>query len=609
MNASNLRIGGNERRRALLLIGLAGVVALCGGFLAFSSAECDILVRHASFGWMWALCFGGAAALAAVIREAGGWRWAASAAWPGRVHAALIALAWVWILGMDAPGYKVLFDEPVLASTSFTLHTERELATTTRAYPIDGLFTVLRAYLDKRPPLFPFLAAAAHDLTGYRAANAFLVNGLGTLALLWCAWHLGRRYGGGPGGGACAVGLLATLPTLGINATSAGMDLINLAMLAGWWCAALGYVDRPTPARAALLVMVTALLSYCRYESVLYVGSAALIWTAASLRARRWLLTPVWALLPLALVLYAWHNTVLSHSPLMWELRPEQTNRFSFEYAPGNLAHAWRFFLATGWTLPNSPLLTVAGLAGGLILAVRRLRRRLTLPANEATALAAAGAGVLGNLALLMCYYWGGLDDPLVARLSLPAHLLLALLAVAGWRELMSWRRLSLVSWRWPGLAIGAALLTLTVPSAAVDRYTALNLMRRNFEWERRVAARFWPAPDLVITNRSPICWLVEGVPAVSMDRARLRENEVRWHLQHHTFHTVLIMQRVLTLGTGGGWMVDSTDDLPANWRLEEVAVKRFGFTLTRVSRLVAIDLPVPSADSEAESGIERPRS
>jgi hypothetical protein len=306
------------------------------------------------------------------------------------------------------------------------------------------------------------------------------------------------------------------------------------------------------------------------------------------------MLANVWALLPLALVLYAWHSTVLSNTPSLWELRPEQSHRFSFAYAPNNLAHAWRFLFAVGWSLPNSALVTTAGLLGGIIAAIRMIQRRSVLGSSERAALAIIGTGVLVSFAMLMCYYWGELDDPLVSRLSLPLHLLLVIAAIAGWRELAAWVPRCSLQWRWLGGVVAVVLLTITIPAAARDRYTANNLMRKNFDWERTIAAKFWPAPDLVITNRSPICWLADGVCSISVDRARLRLDQLQWHLQHHSFATVLVMQRVLTRGAAGGWVVDPTDVLPERCRLEEVAVRRMGLTLTRVSRVVEVEPEPP---------------
>jgi hypothetical protein len=337
------------------------------------------------------------------------------------------------------------------------------------------------------------------------------------------------------------------------------------------------------------MVLSSLLLAYTRYESVLYVATAVLVWLGVVWRDRRWCFMSVWIIMPLALILYGWHNTVLSNSPALWELRENQTQRFSLEYAPNNLLHAGKFLFNTGRNIPNSVFLSTAGLAGGILVLVQLLRRRAVVRPGIYIALGAVAAGVLANFAVLMCYYWGELDDPIVTRLSLPFHLLLASLAVAGWTE---WRALrpGWGSWKAPLAGVGIALLIWTVPTITRHRYTERDLMRDNFEWERRVVASYWPPPGLVISSRSPICWLAERIPSLSFERVRLREDGVKWHLAHHSFGKVLVMQRVLTSGRDANWGVDMTQQLPSRWRLKEVAVRRMGLTLTRISELVAID-------------------
>jgi hypothetical protein len=568
---------------------MAGAVALYGGFMYFTPEGCARLVRAVGYWWMFGLLTAAVAAAIWCIRTSDGWRAFGSRVWPGRSHVFFLVLCCLWVFRMDRPGQKVLFDEPVLASTAFTLHYERELGTTTRAYPLHGIFTVLRTYLDKRPPLFPFVVAVVHDVTGWRVANSIYVNMGGTIVLLWLVWLLGRHYGGSPMAGSMAVALLATFPELGICATGAGMDLINLLFLVGTWLVAIAYAERPEEPRAVLLVICALLLTYCRYESVLYVGSAALVWLLVAGRRRYWVPETIWALLPLGLLLYAWHNTVLSHSPELWELRDEQSQRFSLGYAPNNLTHAVKFLFVPTWDQPNAVLLAVAGCLGGFWLLSRLSRRAAVVENAPKITLLAFGGAILANFVLLMCYYWGELDDSIVTRLALPLYLLLALLAVAGWRELGA-RFAQLSGWRWPGLAIAASLLVLTIPTLALDRYSEKNLMRKNIEWEHRFVAKYWPAPDLIITNRSPIVWLAEGIPSIAIDHARLRGNSILWHLQHHSFGRILVAQRVITLGANGGWVVDSTDEVPATWKLTEVAVKRIGLTLTRISVLTDLE-------------------
>lgn len=583
--ASPLKAEGatRSRWRVPALLVLSGVAALVLGFRTFTPALCDTLVRRLGFSWVVILLAGVGVALHAVARERGGWKAAARAALPRGRALIWILLTWGWLMRMDPPGYKVLFDEPVLAATAYTLHLEREFATTSRNYEIGGFSTIVQTYLDKRPPVFPVIVSLVHDLTGYRLANLWIVNGAATLLLVWLVWWSGRRLGAGEGAGVAALAWVATVPILGINATSAGMDLFNVLMVAAWFVAVVLYLAVPTAARCALLVFTALLLAYCRYESVLYACATGGVWLVGCWRARARHWHPVLALLPLGLVLYGWHSTMLSHSPELWELRPGQTHRFSAEYAPNNLEHAGIYFFRWTWKLANSPALAWLGLAGAAVLLVRFRRLR---PDELALGVFAAVVGV--QLTLIIFYYWGELDDPIVSRLSLPAHLWLALAAIGGWRVLQErWPRQT--SWRWLTGGAGLALVAHTVPVVAADRVTTPNLIRRNYEYEEKIISAYWPRPGLLIGNRSTLCWLAQGWPAISLDRARGRERELRWHLDRHSFGTVLVMQRVLTLGGTGGWAVDATDTVPEHWQLEEVTVKRIGLTLTRISRLVAV--------------------
>jgi hypothetical protein len=588
----------SQRRRFLLLV-MAALFGLYLGFLRFDSVKSQWLVRNFGYSWMLVLSGAWLAAVIAVFRaESRSLR----TLWPGSRHALLILACFYWIMRMDPVGYKVLFDEPVQVSTALTMHQDRELAATVRAYSLNDIFTVLTSHLDKRPPFFPFLIATVHDLTGYRLNNAFFVNGVGTIALLLVVWHIGRLIGSCPAAGGVFVVLLATLPALGVTATSAGMDHINLSLIALLLLTAMLYSRNGTNHRLWLMVITALLLAYTRYESVLYIATIGLIWIGISWRDRRWEISWVWLLLPVALVLYGWHNTVLSNNPALWELRENQTDRFSLSYAANNLLHARIFLFSLGRELPNSVLLTVAGLLGAVIVAVQNLRRRSAIPMGLHIAIGAVAAGVLVNFALLICYYWGELDDPIVTRLALPLHLLFAVLAVAGWAE---WNALKprWASWRIPLGAGALAIVIWTAPTIAKHYYTERDLMRDNFEWERRIVAEYWPAPGLIITNRAPVCWLAERVPALSFEHARARQDRLKWHFDRHSFGRVFVMQRVLTGGGNGEWGVDLTQQVPETWRLREVAVRRVGLTLTRISELIAIDpLETPVANRLADN-------
>jgi hypothetical protein len=126
------------------------------------------------------------------------------------------------------------------------------------------------------------------------------------------------------------------------------------------------------------------------------------------------------------------------------------------------------------------------------------------------------------------------------------------------------------------------------------------NLTRRNIEWEERVLEKLWPAPGLIITNHAAICWLADCRRAIGFDRRALARSGLRWHLERQTFGAVLVMQRLVIGSSAGGWSVDPADRVPNTWQMEEIAIRRVGLGLTRISRLLSIDPPPASTPQQS---------
>src|SRR4029077_9326301 len=140
-----------------------------------------------------------------------------------------------------------------------------------------------------------------HDATGFRLANAFVLNGCLTVILLWLVHWFSARFAGRKAA-AVALFLMATLPLLGETATSAAMDLLNLTMLALAASTAALYLEVPGPDRLSLLVLSTILLAQSRYESLLYVVCSAGVIVLGWFRIRRVVLSWLAVLSPFLLV-------------------------------------------------------------------------------------------------------------------------------------------------------------------------------------------------------------------------------------------------------------------------------------------------------------------
>jgi hypothetical protein len=582
-------------RKRLLLFALSGAVALGVGFILVAPKQAEFLIRQGGYYYMLAL-FAGFVTYAIRVARARREAWQGWLLHPGWTGAAL-GVATLFTLWSDSYQHKVLFDEYVLQATGFHMHATKEVGTVIRAYDLDGTWLPIDTFLDKRPYFFTFLLSLVHDLTGYRIANIFVLNSLLAAAFLgltyWFARELTDRAGG-----LLAVALLATMPLLGQNATSAGMEMHNLTMLILVMCLALLYLRAPGDDRLSLLCLGTVLLAQSRYESAIYVLPVAAIVLAGWVRAKAVILPWVAVITPVLLIPYAWHNRVLSATPLLWQLGEGQTSRFSTSYLLINLKGAVHFFFNFGNTLANSWYLSVLGFAGLAWLAWKSVRWFRTRPPVSLAGQVALiiGAGVAGNFIMVQFYYWSRLDDIVTSRFALPMTLMLALLAAVWVCQLNQ---------RWPAqrlafAGVGVFLLVSGLPAIAYRLYTTENLVMREIDWERDIVLSRPPGPRLFISNKSSIPWVLWQTPSLIIGVARQRGDQLRYHMAQGTFHEILVSQALRPTTPDGNFGVDPDDLLPAGFRLETLAEKRFGGRMERLSRLVAVD-PAPPGPVETK--------
>lgn len=571
----------------LVLFGVLAVVAVYFGFIAHDVGESRALVQRWGY-YSIALTFGWT--VLALGRIAPDW-WRLGPPLARRealgVGATILALTLLAVLTVPY-SYKVLYDEFVLQNTALNLHQLREVGTTVRGYEIEGAFTAMGSYLDKRPFFFAFLVSLLHDLTGFREGNAFALNTALLPVILALVFALARRLMP-PRPAWAAVVAFGAFSLLAHNATGAGMELLNLALLLLVVLLAVFYLQAPDEPRLAALVLAAVLLAQTRYESSLYVAPAALVILEGWRRAGRIILPAAGVLAPALLIPYALHNTYLSGTPLLWELREGVESRFGLEFLAANLERAAAFFFDFSGLIMNSWWLGVAGLpafAWVLWRLLRGLRGWRTASPADAAAVVFATA-VTANLGLLMFYYWGALDDPIVSRLSLPFCTALAL--ALGWtaaRVPERWRERAVL------FVVGGALLSyLTSGLRSNAHHWEQNLLMREIAWEVQALDALPPANRLVVSNKSPLIWLGREQPAISTGRARWRAEGIKFHLDHHTFQEVLVLQTLRPVGADGGYQLDPADRLPAHYVLEPVTERRFGTRLARISRVREIRL------------------
>jgi hypothetical protein len=133
------------------------------------------------------------------------------------------------LLTHETFGFKIVMDEIMLLGTSMSMHFDKTVLTPMRGNDIQGSFVILDGMMDKRPLFFPFLVSLLHDVTGYRPANAFVLNGGLTVLFLSLVNLVGRLLAGRVAGW-LGVALFAGLPLLAHNATVIEPDLDWLAL-------------------------------------------------------------------------------------------------------------------------------------------------------------------------------------------------------------------------------------------------------------------------------------------------------------------------------------------------------------------------------------------
>jgi hypothetical protein len=585
----------------LAAVGLVGLLALYLGFIGIEVALAEPLIKKWGYHfmaltvvwWVWSLW-----QLWRRPEHAGANPDAPQEKWSRREVLSMFvvtAALMVSLLGMETLRSKVLYDEYVLQSTAYNMHHFREVATMVRGYDLLGSFVSTDNYLDKRPYFFPFLVSLVHDVLGYRPINAYILNVLLMPLTLMVAYLLGRRWHGWRGG-MIALCLLGTLPLFGQNATGSGMEILNVLMLLMAVLVGGLYLEKPENRSLSVFILSVVLLAQCRYESAIYVVSGVMVVLLGWWRAGRVVLSGVAIFSPLLLVPVALHNKVLSESPILWEMKEDQTSRFGWEYVPDNLLGVFEFWFHPGLMMANSVLLSFLGILGLGVVLIWAVRRRPNLRRLDGHALTwlAFAVGIGANLVLVLFYFWSRFTDPMASRFSLPPYLLMvfAVVLLARWMDR-----------RWPvsKIILGATLVAYLgwgVPKHAHHFYSRMGV--DEIEWERRFVKSLPPQNRLVLTNKTSLVWLLEKTPSILLDRAIMMEDRLAYQLTQPMFDEILVSQSMRPTSVDGFHEVVLEERLPEQFELETVAERRFGTRIARISRLVAINsksLPEGSGD------------
>lgn len=489
-------------------------------------------------------------------------------------------------------GFKVSMDEEILSASAKSLYEDQVYHVGVHGEQGADGFEVTAGYLDKRPWLYSFSVSILHTLSGWRVANAYVVNALSGIAFVFVICAFGRRLGGAPGAWV-GVLLAASIPLVAQCSTGGGMDLLNATLLASLFLLGTKYLEGPSEVGEGALISIAILLTYSRYESLLYVAPVLLVvglgWY---LKGRIFLSLPALLLAPLLLPVFI-QNRYFRESAMLWEFQNPTQSSFGFEHVGENFPRAIYFFFNLSDALPNSAVVSILGLSSMVVIlvwSVRYLPRRW----HQHQALLCWGvftATVIINFIILMAYYEGKLDRIFGSRLSLPMQLGLiwAPCAVLGiWESSRRGYRLLIT-------VITVYILVWTLPANGRELFTQRNYVQNELNWLREVVAPDVLRNDLVIDQNS-IGWTLHEKQALRPRAALKRIDWLAAQQESGAIENIYYVERMEYSVSEGELSLESSRLPQGVFDLQPLLQKSFRpfskLRLYRVSEIHADSLP-----------------
>ncbi|MEN8844367.1 MAG: glycosyltransferase family 39 protein [Lentimonas sp.] len=576
----------SKRHIMFLLLSLASLCSVWLAFFAFDSWQAIYVVKN--FGYWLMLANVSVVLFLAYKRYSGRF---------GRIFAVLrqrkpvvvFVVVCAGILQVLQPhGFKIVMDEPVLASTALRMHEYQEVMVTVRAHQINGVFRQLDGYVDKRPFFYPFLVSLLHDVVGFHADNPIVLNGLLSILFLAILFHTGEQccpqYGG-----YLSVALLMTMPLLAMSATGGGFGILNLVMILLVAQLGITYLNDLRVDSMNLLIFMGLLLTQTRYESVLFVLPIALVVLLGWMKSKQMQISKLTLCAPFLMVPFGLQRVIFDGSALAYELREGAAKAFSFAYIPDNLVHAAEFFF--NWKTveyANSALLSWCFIAAVMLLLHAIFSRRITIDVKQPIIVVLLGFSVIVifNFFLLMAYHWGQLNDIMATRIALPFILFQSLVCVVAVRAIAF--RLIAVK------AIFAVLVTFfigfTVPSTAKNDYLQWVPGRHEAIWVQQQSKELKERNVLLISN-THLMSIAERVPTIAQFWAKKNKAKLKLHLDMHTYEAVYLFHMMVADPRGGEGMLPATP-VYRDYDLELITESKLGEKrFIRMSRITDVRL------------------
>jgi len=424
-------------------------------------------------------------------------------------------------------------------------------------------------------------------VAGYRPENAFILNAVLVFVFLALVCVAGRKLAGRQAGWLGVV-LFAGLPLLGQNATGGGFELLNLVMILSTLLLGARFIEKRDGASFTALCYSGLLMAQVRYESAIFLVPVAAIILWVWRREGRAILTWPVVAAPVLMVTCALQSRIFDIQTTAWQLqsKPGLTRPFSLSYIGDNLAHASGFFFGKPTDQPNSYVLSALGCVAVafLILLIAKRLKALSAETPVSAATILFSFAFAAHFALMMCYFWGHFDDPVIRRLSLPTHLWMVLAVMA---VLTQFPKPAVVRTLIAVAALG--VLTQGVPSMAAHAYNQEYLAGLETAWRRKFMAE-QPRRDYLMIDNDSILWVAHQVSSTPVASAATRKEAIVFFMKNHTFSDIYVFQRYTIDAETGKMTLRDGDDLGPDYVLEPVKEERLALlTLTRISRITEI--------------------
>ncbi len=492
-------------------------------------------------------------------------------------------VASLFLYTREGGGFKITFDEHTIANTAKSLHYDR-----TAVYRESSLMLLDEtSAVDKRPILFPFLIATAHDIFGYDIDNSFRLNGILTVVFLILLYTLGRTLFDARAGW-LAMALAVSTPIISQNSSGGGLEVTNLVGIFTTFLLALRYAEKPECLnRFSCLIVSVALFSHARYESPILVAPAIAVIAINWFRMRSIQISWIAAVAPLFFIPVAWQHKYADARIDFKQIQNEGDTFFGLSYLSDNLGHATNFFFTHNRMVASTPLVGVIGILCLIALLALSLTRNKEWSQRLKTLYVAQifGLTLIAQFLLILGFSHGQLDNPIVTRLGLPFISLTILCGGIG---------LSIVSQatsthRIAVFATAAICFLYAVHRYSNPLYTTNNMILKRIEWlvDRHEAL---PNGNYLYISTVSQEFQLRDIANISVKRAVQKAANLEMHLNLKTFDEIFVVQffgvrigddeteRFLLSGNDvGPWFeletIDEISMLPMNFtRLSRVA-------------------------------------